>query len=192
LPPYWWLNRGTQSEALARDGLGGNYFPRLYAWFNRGGYADVAGWLHRFTIPNELNPATDCHRAPATSSTEDAIVESRGAVEQEILEAVNEERPGFCGGWISSIAVTRLLTDMRRTLSPRKRGALMASIGYVVHPALAKGHATVPIIQEEMKRPTLYVRTDCLAYNFNDPNEATQNYIKAQGYASIGPVHGVL
>jgi len=171
---------------LARTGLGGNYFPRLYAWLNRGGYADVAGWLSRFAIPDELNPATDCHRAPATSSTEDAIVESRGAVEQEILEAVNEERPGFCGGWISSIAVTRLLTDMRRTIAPRKRGALMASIGYVVHPALAKGHATVPIMQEDMKRPTLYVRADCLAYNFSDPTEATHNYMKAQGYGSVG------
>lgn len=168
---------------LARDGMTGDYFPRLYRWLQNGGFADVAGFLQRYTIADELNPAGGCHRAPTTSSTEAAIIESRGVVEQAIMEAVDEGRQGFCGGWISSIAISRLLHEIKRTVAPKKRGAMMASIGYVTHPALGgRGQASVAIMQEDMKRPVLYVKTDALAYNFTDANEATNNYIKAQGY----------
>ena len=172
---------------LERAGMTGDYFPRLYRWLRGGGFADVAGFLQRYTIADELNPATHCHRAPATSSTEAAIVESRGVIEQAILEAVDEGRQGFCGGWISSVCLSRLFAELRRNIAPKKRSALLASLGYVPHPALSgRGVASINIMQEDMKRPVLYVKSDSLAHNFMDANEATHNYIKSQGYTGSG------
>lgn len=169
---------------LQRDGMDGAYFPTLWKWLDNGGYAAVAGYLQRYTIPDELNPATLCHRAPVTSSTEAAIVESRGIVEQEILQAIDEGRQGFAGGWVSSIALTKLLQDIRRQIAPRKRGALMRSLGYVPHPALINGQCNTPVMQEEMKRPYLYVAENSIqARNITDSAEVLRAYMKAQGYA---------
>jgi hypothetical protein len=171
---------------LARDGLTESYFTTFWQWMNSGGYANVAGYLQRYAIPDALNPATYCNRAPHTSSTDAAIQESRGVVEQEIIAAVEEGRPGFCGGWISSVRLTQLLTELRRNVAPRKRRALMESIGYVPHPALPNGQVNTPIMQEEMKRPVLYVRRDSIpALNITEGGEAVYNYMNAQGYGAI-------
>lgn len=59
---------------LERDGMGGDYFPNLYDWLkNQNGYAIVANYLENYQIPDELNPATKCHRAPKTTSTDEVI-----------------------------------------------------------------------------------------------------------------------
>lgn len=176
-------------DHLTRDGMDGDYMPNLWRWLRQGGFADVAGYLQRHAIPDAINPATDCHRAPVTTSTDDAIRESRGLVEQEILQACEEGRPGFAGGWISSVALSRLLHDIRRTVPPRKRGALMASIGYVPHPALHNGQVNQPIMQEEQKRPYLYVLENSIqALNLVDGGDVLRAYMKAQGYVDISAV----
>ena len=59
-----------QAEDLTRDGMSGDYFPKLYDWLREDGYAIVSDLLHTFPIPNEFNPATSCQRAPVTTSTE--------------------------------------------------------------------------------------------------------------------------
>ena len=169
-------------EDIERDGLGGDYFPRFYQWLKNGGYADVAGWLDRYEIPDHLNPATNCHRAPRTSTTDQAVMASLGMIEQEIMGAISEERVGFIGGWVSSVAITRLLADIRKVISPRNRRSMMATLGYYPHPALNNGQASTKIINEDMKRPVLYVKRGSLAENFQTPREATDNYINAQGY----------
>ena len=65
----------AQQEAshLQRDGLGGSYFPDLYRWLRADGYAIISEFLHTYAIPQELNPAGECQRAPITSSTATAI-----------------------------------------------------------------------------------------------------------------------
>ena len=88
------------ADDLKRDGMDGNYFPELYKWLDSGGYAIVADYLDNYEIPDDDNPATDCHRAPTTSTTHEAISASRGPAEQEILAAIDEEGPGFRDGWI--------------------------------------------------------------------------------------------
>ena len=176
-------------EHLERDGMTGDYMPRLWQWLRNGGFADVAGYLQRYAIPDELNPAVGCHRAPTTSSTDDAILESRGLVEQEIIAACDEARPGFAGGWISSVALTRLLRDMRRSIAPRKRGALLASIGYIPHPALPNGQCNTPIMQEDQKRPYLYVQEGSIAHlNITQPAEVMRAYMRAQGYVDAAAI----
>lgn len=143
---------------LARDGMTGNYFRDLYDWFKGPGRAIVAEMLWTLPIPDEFNPATGCQRAPQTSSTDQAIAESLGNVEQEILEAIEQGTPGFKGGWVSSLQLDVLLERINRGGVPRtKRRALMQSLGYDWHPALRDGRVNDPVLPDGGK-PRLYVR----------------------------------
>jgi len=174
---------GQQSAAdCVRDGMGGDYMPNLWKWLKGGGYAVVAHYLQTLAIPDALNPATTLHRAPRTSSTDNAIVESRGLVEQEIIQACIDGRQGFQGGWVSSVQLTRLLHDIRRTIPPRKRGVVLAGLGYIPHPAFRAGQCNQKIIQEDHKRPTLYVLADSPAASLTEGVDAFAAYMNAQGY----------
>lgn len=152
------------ADDLKRDGMDGDYFPDLYRWLREGGYAIVNEFLHTFEIPEELNPAGACHRAPETSSTWEAVDTATGRIEQHILEAIEEERTGFRDGWIDSISLANLLKELRmeRAIPPRKRGDLLASLGY--HPI---GRATSSNVLLG-GRPMLYS---------TDPNRKPQEFL---------------
>ena len=47
---------------IVKDGMGGNYFPELYNWLKRDGYAIVTDYLKNYSIPVELNPAGECQQ----------------------------------------------------------------------------------------------------------------------------------
>ena len=176
-------------EDVRRDGMGGTYFPDLYNWLKGtgkyagqpSGYAMVAQYLQDYAIPDELNPATSCHRAPETSSTEEAINASRGSIEQEILEAIDEGRPGFAGGWVSSAQLEKLLKDMRadRMIPPNKRRALMQSMGYDYHPGLPNGRTNNPIAFDGCK-PRLYAKVGHLNNQLEGPAAIVSSYESAQ------------
>lgn len=167
---------------LARDGLDSAYFTRLYRWLKEGGYAKVTHWLRTYEIPDELNPATLCQRAPTTTSTLEAIEGSRGSVEQEIQEAIAEGRPGFAGGWVSSVALDKLLTDMRaqRAIPPNQRRALMQDLGFDWHPALQDGRAPSAIAIDGHKKPRLYIREGHIRSQITLPAAAVAAYETAQ------------
>ncbi len=154
-----------EHDHIARDGMDGDYFPDLYNWLRKDGYAIIADYLMSYPIPAELNPALDrgglCQRAPDTSSTVEALSLSQGRIEQEIGEAIQSGRNGFSGGWVSSVALDELLRERRADGSvPRnKRGEVMASLGYVTHPGLPGGRTTVLV---NGVRPVLYVRKDSI------------------------------
>jgi hypothetical protein len=170
---------------IERDGMGGDYFPRLYDWLkHEGGYAMVSELLHTYAIPDEFNPATKCSRAPDTSSTEEAISASLGGVEQEILESVEAGMPGFCNGWISSFAVQRLLEKLgrARTFTPRKREQTLHSLGYVRHPGLHGGRVNNPVLPDNGK-PVLFVRMGSPEAAIVEPAEIGRAYSVAQGVA---------
>jgi hypothetical protein len=162
-----------------------SYFPTIYKWLNDGGYAIVNEFLHTYRISDELNPAKLCHRAPVSSSTEEAISVSLGRVEQEILEAIEEGRPGFAGGWVSSMAVDRLLEEIRASNSiPRnKRRQLMESLGYAYHPALNNGRVNSIILLDGGK-PRLFIKNGHLALNLTTPNDVAKAYSDAQNGAT--------
>jgi hypothetical protein len=131
---FCWAATGQQAvEDLARDGMGGDYMPGIYRWLKEeDGYAIVAEFLWTLPIPDEFNPAAGCQRAPSTTSTAAAIEAGLGCIEQEILAAAESDEQGFAGGWISSIAVERLLGRMGKAGAvPRnRRGDLLREVGY--------------------------------------------------------------
>lgn len=170
---------------MERDGMTGQYFPELYQWLrHEGGLAYLNHWLREMVLDAALNPALQnggkCHRAPSTSSTLVAVAATLGKVEQEILEAVAECKSGFCGGWINSIELDRLLHEKRiDALVPRiKRPDMLKSIGYVHHPELYGGRATSPT--SDGRRPVLYVREAHLAGKVQGGAAITRAYESAQ------------
>jgi len=181
-----------QQEAgdLDRDGMRtAGYFPKLYEWLRAEGFAIMNNYLRTYTIPNALNPATYCHDAPRTSSTAEAMVASLGVVEQEIMEQVEQGATGFAGGWISSMALDKLLAGGKRAVSRNKRREILEGLGYVQHPALPGGrvHNALP----EGGKPVLYVRSDSLLRQLTRPIDVVGRYLDAQAGASVaGQVWG--
>jgi len=179
----------NQQEAvdLYRDGMNGDYFPKLYDWLkHEGGFANVTHYLENYKIPVGYNPAVDCQRAPETSTTHLAVAASMGSVEQEIMEAIDEGRQGFAGGWVSSKALDRLLQLMRadRQIPPGKRRDLMRSLGYDWHPALKDGRVN-NVIMIDGGKPRLYIKVGHIHANLESPVEVARQYSLAQGDVSM-------
>lgn len=179
------------SEDMVKSDMGGDYFPRLYKWLREGGYAIINDYLRSYQIPDVLNPATHLMRAPDTSSTGEALIAGLGGIEQEVLEAIDEGRPGFAGGWVSSMAFDRLL-ELRKDnkkLPHNKRRELLQTLGYVLHPGLSDGRVNSPIPFDNGK-PRLYVKVGHLAAELKQPCEIARQYLKAQGLGGAGVMGG--
>lgn len=168
-----------QASDLTRDGMDGDYFPKLYNWLRADGYAIVADLLHTFPIPDEFNPATKCQRAPITSTTGLAISASAGGIEQEVMEAIAQGLPGFCGGWISSMQLDKLLERMgaARRFTHSKRKEMLEGMGYVYHPALNEGRVNNMVLPDAGK-PRLFVLKASAAFNIVGSAEAAKDYEK--------------
>lgn len=173
---------GQQAAAdLVRDGMTGDYFPRLYDWLRAEGYAIVSELLYTMPIPPEFNPATQCQRAPVTSSTEAAIVAGMGSVEQEIQEAIETGLPGFAGGWISSIALDGLLERERfaRVIPRNKRRELLQALGYDWHPGLTDGRVN-NLVMPDGGKPRLFITAAHPARGLVGAGEIARAYTEAQ------------
>ncbi|MDG3089112.1 DUF5906 domain-containing protein [Vibrio hannami] len=166
------------AEDLARDGMDGDYFPSLYSWLNADGYAIVANYLSTYSIPDALNPATMCHRAPVTSSTSEALRASLGPAEQIIQEAIDLDEPGFAGGLICTKAASSLLKDNRKNLSPQKVAEVLASLGYERHPTLERSAGKVRIGGQPRR---LYVKPGTLAAQLTTIDGIREHWEKSQG-----------
>lgn len=175
-----------QAEDLGRDGMTGEYFPRLYDWLKADGYAIVSELLHTMPIPDELNPATGCQRAPQTTATAAAIAASVGGVEQEIAEAVAQGLPGFSGGWISSIQLDRLLERMglARRVTHNKRREMLQELGYILHPALPDGRVNNLVLPDNGK-PRLFVHQMSPARSIPTSAEAARAYEQANNHGRV-------
>lgn len=164
-------------DDLERDGMTGDYFPNLYDWLRSDGYAIMAELLHTMPIDDEFNPATKCQRAPTTTSTAEAIEASRGSIEQEIDEAIAQGSPGFCGGWISTLAVDRLVANLgaSRRLTHTKRKEMLVEMGYVLHPGLIDGRVN-NLVMPDAGKPRLYLRKDSPHLKLTKPAEIAAQY----------------
>jgi len=178
-------------DDIIRDGMAGDYFPRLYHWLNTEGYAAITHYLQSYRIPDELNPAILCHRAPKTTSTDEALNASLGSIEQEIIEAIEEGRPGFAGGWISSKAFDRMLLELRRNLPLNKRRELLQSLGYDWHPNLKGGRVNSYIHLDDGK-PRLFIKEGHISRNLTQVSEITKAYIEAQTVTTISRRFGMV
>lgn len=172
---------GAQQTAgdLVRAGMNAEYFKTLYGWANSGGWAIIAHYLAHYKIPDAMNPAVDCVRAPRTSSTEAAITASRGSIEQEVLEAIDSGREGFRDGWINSVAFDSVLQEMGRTraLPRNQRKELIEALGYEPHPKLPNGRVILTL--PDGTRPVLYLKPEHPAYSL-DGGPATSMYLASQ------------
>ncbi|MGL4895683.1 MAG: primase-helicase family protein, partial [Shewanella sp.] len=167
---------------LIRDGMDGDYMANIYNWLKDGGYAKVAKFLNDYAIPAEFNPTLSCQTAPTTSSTAEAAALGMGSVEQEIMEAIDEGRLGFAGGWVSSFKLDALIDGLRKSsMVPRsKRRELMRSLGYDYHPGLKDGRVN-NVVAIENGKPRLYIRAGHIHANLTNGTEIARQYAAAQG-----------
>lgn len=174
---------------MIRDGMTPEYVLDLKNWLlGKGPYSHLgrfygvrvmAGHLRRMKVEDRFNPL-NMSRAPETSSTSTAISASRGRVEQEILEAVEEDRPGFAGGWVSSIFLDKLLDNIRGSVPRNKRREVMQSIGFDYHPALGERGRVNNLLQPDNGKPRLYIRHGHISLNLETAAEVAKAYTKAQ------------
>lgn len=169
------------AQDLIKDGMGPAYMTKLYDWFNNGGSAIITEKLYTYDIPNEFNPAKGSPRAPVTTSTAEAIALCLSPVQQEIVEAAEAGRVGFMGGWLSSIHLETLLSDMRVKLSSEKRKKLIADLGYITHPGLDDGRACNPVPLDMGRKPRLYIKKgQSIAQELTSPKDIVNAYVAAQ------------
>jgi hypothetical protein len=181
-------------EDMEKIGWLGGYFPDLFAWLHGNGryqgqvpgFHHVTHFLQTYQIPQDLNPATElgglCHRAPTTSSTMEAIQESLGMGEQLIQAAIDDEKQGFRGGFVSSVQVQNLLRFNNFKTSPKRIKEMMNNLNYRLHPNLSEGKVSSRN-NFDKGRPKLYVNTDTIRVTSGmRPKEITEIYLKEQGY----------
>ncbi|MEB8389377.1 DUF5906 domain-containing protein, partial [Rhodobacteraceae bacterium KMM 6894] len=171
----------VQTEAdLFNLGMNDQYFKRLYDWLggrdngdHQFGLMMVADYLLSYPIARGAIPM----RAPRTTSFDEAVVVSRGPIEQAISEAVDQGQSGFRGGWISGgwISRTKARGLFKRDYSTQAITKAIKALGYHYI-----GRSSVAIFQEDQSKPELY--------NLNR-NETCENYGFAQGYGLIPPVN---
>lgn len=173
---------------IETDGMGGDYFPNLYDWLKeQDGYAIVTDYLYRFEISDSFKK-TLMYRAPQTSSTGEAIVAGMGAVEQKILDMIEEGIPGFAGGWISSTALDNMLKTLRRDMSIpiNKRREMLQALGYDWHPALRNGRVNNLVLPDNGK-PKLFIKKGHLAEQIRDAATVARVYTESQMAATTCP-----
>ena len=161
-------------EDLIRDGMRGtDYFPKLYEWLKKDGFAIVADFLWTYPITPLLE------YAPETSSTTQAFKLSRNPLLQDISECIEQGLFGFRQPWVSGAALDFFITNLRTNHKPshNKRRELMQKLGYDWHPALPEGRSSVLI---EGVRPKLYVKLGTSEANLTSPAEIASSYLKAQ------------
>ena len=144
------------------------YFARFFEWLRADGYAHIAHWLMTTPPDPEFDFTKDCVNAPHTTSADEAIELTIGGIESEIQEAVDAERVGFRGGWISSYHLDALLKQHGLRVSRPKLGVIMKGMGYV-----AWGRAQKPIINEGATRPRLW--------RLDGVDGHTEDYLISQG-----------
>lgn len=167
---------------LERSGMTEEYFVRLNYWLRKeDGFAICCDYLDTYAIPDEFNPMVYGTNAPRTSSTIEAVEQGRGVIEQEILEAISREDQGFRKGWVSSIMLDRLLTQLRLNIkiSPTQRQEMLRNFGYIRHPNLHDGRVNNITLPDNAK-PRLFIKHDHYAATIVSPAEIAAAYKRDQ------------
>ena len=184
------------AEDVLNAGMDARYFSDLWDWVKgRGAYgvpgaAIVTRFLRTMEIEAELDPARLSVRAPVTSSTVEALRFSMGRAEQEIMDACEEEKPGFAGGWISGFYLNELLQRVRANIPREERPAVLKRLGYMLHPSLPRGR-TLEKVAPENTRSHLYLRVGHIALNERDPAAIARLYTQAQMKSLAAGAFGV-
>ena len=161
----YYLTIQTYEDLMQRQ-MGDGYFKEIYDWLDADGAAIVANYLWNYPIERGAIPM----RAPETTSTKEAIRISRTPMEQMIMDAVEDGLPGFCGGWVSNLAVHKRNKDLgNKRISNRAVGNICEALGYK-----PLGRAYRSYFQEGAE-------TKAEIYNL-DRNADANYFGRAQGY----------
>jgi hypothetical protein len=139
----------TEAHLLAM-GMGEEYFNAMYRWLDEGGAAIVTHYLLNYPIERGAIPM----RAPKTSSWDEAVKISRTPIERVIQEALEDQLPGFRGGWISVASATKRIKEqgaLRGNAPPHAITSTLESLGYV-----KVGRTPRAYQQEEFTKSDLY------------------------------------
>lgn len=171
-----------------RDGLTNEFFTGpggFIPWLENGGYAAVAEMLHTMPIDPRYNPAGECQEAPETSTTHEAVDAGRTGLEHQVGEWIELEEPGFCGNFVSYHMLTaklKMMPHYQKSSSPLKVQEMMQRLGYVKHPALAKGRLPF-FVQPDDTKPIIYVKLDSMQMHQTDAELIGALYTRAQSDA---------
>lgn len=113
---------------LMERGMDDAYFNWLFAWLENGGSEIVTWYLTNYPI--EYGQIS--MRAPTTTSTLEAQYQSRTPLEDLITNAVEDNAPGFCNGWVSVSAVMARVkgSPIRNIPTVRTIGNVLETMGY--------------------------------------------------------------
>jgi hypothetical protein len=162
------------------EGEASKYFDALWSWAENGGWEVIRWFLETIQVPDQLNPAKSCRRAPTTTSTREAIMAGWGVAEQEVVEAISQGYEGFRGGWVNSVSLDRLLAQIgKENAIPRQaRAQLMNTLGYQHHPALAEGRS--PVKLPDGSQPVLWVKAGHAALALGSAQMVLAGFQEAQ------------
>lgn len=152
---------------LINDGMNDSYFNRLWSWLrNDSGLQAITHWLLNYPIERGAIPL----RAPKTSSHNQALMISRSPMEVVINNCIADRIAGFCGGYISTIAViNKSKAAGMRTPSSRVVQNCLETMGFV-----SIGRSLRPYLQEDVSNRTeLYGTVTGIGI---------EGYGRAQGY----------
>lgn len=172
-------------EDCFRAGMDDDYFASLYDWLRDEGYAFVHEYLA--TRPITVNVFG---KAPETSSTTEAIDLSMGNTERAILDAIDEGRPGFRDGLVSTEAIRDMVKqETGRDIGQGEMTRALATLGFVKHKIL--GNSGKIRIGSKLLR--IYVKADSLAANFDSLDGLRNFWMKSQTliHPVPAPVPGV-
>lgn len=119
-------------EDCAIFGLNKEYFDGLNAWADSGGVAAIAHYLQT----RKVTYGVYCN-APRTTSTDEAIAESRTSTQSTLIEALESGHQAFKhGAVITTQAARELLQAEGHNLAPKSVGQVLSECGFAPSPAV--------------------------------------------------------
>ena len=174
-------------EEVKKAGLTKPFFRDLWHWAEaKGQYAGrTPGFYHianHFLNYDVQEPVIGEH-APRSKYYTAFFAAGTGRAEQEILEAIEQDLPGFRGDWVSTSALDGFLSQKRLShkISHSKRHEILTQLNYTPHPSLKNGRATRTVLPDGC-RPRLYVRRGVAASFITEPKEVCEAYTRAQTF----------
>lgn len=152
---------------MEKAGLNDEYFQRLWYWLRHGdGFAMITHYLMNYPLTLDQVPL----RAPKTSSSEKAILNTRSPVEVIISDAITDGLVGFRGGFVSTIAALKVVKSSgTKSVTIRTIQSVLEHMGY-----LELGRAYRPYMQEDMNNKTI-------VYSITS-DMRLEDFGRAQGY----------
>lgn len=156
-----------EKDVIEVEKMDDRYFDDLFTWLEGDGAAIVFDFLMNYLVTGS---EFDVKRAPKSSTHDEAIIESDGDLEAMIREAIDENHPGFKGGYVSAWAVNQKAKLAGIRIGARTLGIAVEQMGF-----RKIGQAPNYIFEEGKTRPIIYCKD-------RKTGDWFEEYKRAQGY----------